>query len=243
MGSRRHSMMMGKSHIEAGNNRQFQTTNLLNSTVNVTGGSQVAIIDNEIECDFVYNDYLQANLKQLILKKLIKEHTEIFKEQIVIQTDFLFKMKESNESLQREIIDLQNQYEIGNILNNLQSNINGLSEVCVSLENPLLKLIQLMKNEKSKVKLVNIDSLKDQAEYDKFIEILSSCNDIMDKILNSGRDFESVKCFADAIKKHKDLTKKIQCIINITKNIQKELTHDLFKNLSDIFAANYNSNK
>lgn len=194
--------------------------------------------DLNVKYELAYNDYLQALMKQQIVRKTIDEHKEKLNDQILVHSEHLHKLENTYKDISIKIENLKQQGEIVDIINMLKDSMDEIERLCdkYNTHNRVQQITDILTEELNLVSVRNIKPIGSQEEYDEFISILTSLIAIIEKIQNAGRNFEEVNQFATAIKNFDELQNTVAQTAIKLRALKKKVTATLIQHGSDMFA-------
>lgn len=198
-------------------------------------------INHETECDMVYNDYLQAGMKKQFVENRVREHGQILKDQLLIQTENLHKRQQNLTEISADSKNFQTKSEVVLMMDYLQEHFACLTNECeennIKIELDHFKDALNLKCDK--IILKNIKALENREEYEFFFSILELTLAATQKIINSGRNFEEVHNLAENMR-------NLSCLVDVVKKsqrtvseLEKNTLYTYLQNMSDFFAKKY----
>jgi len=194
--------------------------------------------DADLDLDLIYNEYLQALMKQLIVKRTIRQQEEKLGDQILIQSEHLHKQKATYMNFTNKIENLKLQSEIVEVLNQLKESIDSIDEFSKQYDtcNYLKKLNEILRHECDLVTIRNIKPINSQKDYDELISTLNKLTESLKKFYLSGRNFEGVNKLAISLKCFNELTEKVRSAAKKVALLKKKAATVFIKQSSDYFA-------
>ncbi|KAF7278857.1 hypothetical protein GWI33_007920 [Rhynchophorus ferrugineus] len=198
----------------------------------------MAAPDFDLENDLAYNEYLQALMKQQIIKKTVEEHRNILNDQIFVQNEQLYKLRSTYKEIEDKIESLKQQTGIIELLDKLNIGVTQIEDINekYNVWKRLDQLSGILTDESNLISVRNIKPIMSQEEYDNLLLMLKNLNKLLERIISSGRNFKEVHHFAETIKTFEELRK----IVNETsfKNLElrKKAGIKFLAQASDMFA-------
>ncbi|KAG5891247.1 hypothetical protein JTB14_004361 [Gonioctena quinquepunctata] len=195
----------------------------------------------ETDCDIAYNDYLQALMKRQIIEKEIEERKRLLNGQIILQRANLEKKKCIYQEIKNDIESLKKKEQVIVTINSIRDNTSKLKTLYTAYQTEphIEKITKLLTSECDEVILKNIVAIKTQQEYDNLFGILQNLQSMLQKIVDSGRDFKGIHDLAENIRVSKEHIERIEETKTILNDSKNDSLSALLSNLSEIFAKQY----
>lgn len=227
-----------------GSTRSLNQTVRKNLNLTLGGPNQsrittlMAAPDLDLENDLAYNEYLQALMKQQIIKKTVEEHRKILCDQIFVQKEQLYKLESTYKEIRAKIESLKQQTNIVELLDKLNISVTQIEDISekYNVWKRLDQLSGILTDESNLISVLNIKPIKSQEEYNNLILILNNLNEVLERILNSGRNFEEVHDFAAIINKFEKLRKNVNKTSLTNLDLKKKAGIKFLTQASDMFA-------
>lgn len=123
--------------------------------------------------------------------------------------------------LEETIEKIKHQYHIHNIKNHLDT------------------LKEMLEIQCQKLFTKNVKPITTQEEYDQLLDTFRKLATTMEKIVTSGRDFDAIHQFAEAIRQLSHSRERCDAAREEMLVVEKKAITDLIANLSNIFAKKY----
>lgn len=236
-----HSTLMGSTSARALNRTVRQNLDITLSGAghpNIKSGMGPPTHDHELEFDLAYNDYMQALLKQQLVKKTIEQHENILNDQLLIQSEHFHKLENTLHEICDKIESLKEQSDVVELLQMLKSGVNEIEELCVkhNTHNRLNELDKILTQESNLVSTKNIRSISSQEEYDQLLQTLHNLKCVMEKIVKGDKKFKEVHELSDCIREFNKLNLTITTTAKELSNSNKRAEALILKQTSDFFA-------
>lgn len=196
--------------------------------------------DWELECDFAYNEYLQALMKKQIFQAKFQQIKTSINDQLSIYSESLFNDKRKYTEAQQDIEQKQLLTKRDEVMNRLNETLDEFLQISTecNLEMHLDDIISVLDLVKNRIFLENVEALKNQEECDKLASLLIKCNDILSRIKESTSNYQQLEKLANCLSQYLNLQQKV-----VVKNAdlveqQKTVGYNTLKGLSDYFAKN-----
>ncbi|XP_050308509.1 uncharacterized protein LOC126744946 isoform X1 [Anthonomus grandis grandis] len=216
----------------------FAAPSVPKRSLNRTAASNRTSTFTNKKADLLYNNYLQALMKQEVAKKTIKEHEEKINDQILIHTEKLYSMQLFLADINKQLENLEEQEIMAQLLETLKLKVNEVDELLenYSAENNVLKLQNLLIKECDLVSVKNIKSIESQEEFDKLMGVLGKLRDLLRKIISENSHLEEIHDVTEDFRQFKKLNRENLGKIGKIDEVNKKTARELSKELSDYFA-------
>lgn len=211
-----------RKNITNNSNKTIQTEKVLNGSG----------YDKSNEIDFLYNDYLQALLKENVVSELIKENEKLLYKQILYQKNNLLKLNIKLYVYKQEVVELNKKPDILKMLHSIEEETKKLFSCCDQLlSEGLLENFKdsLDSARQSTILLVNVTNPSDQNDINELFKQIELSNSSILKSLNVHHQYLT--------KIEKLGTEDINHLIKLKKTVKK--AYEIFKDNRYLVSSNY----
>lgn len=202
------------------------------------------VVDYDLSYDLAESNYLQALLFQKYTWKQSEKHALSLNDQLSKYTEVLSRRLEIMTKLEcdineREIQDFL-QIHLCNLEEKLDRNLKELSENVLFV---FVKILKKLESACANLYLNKVKPLKNQEEYDKLQALITKCEKILIKIINSSSDIDKYQKLNVCLSQFKNMENEITTTDNSVKTLEGDVNKLTLETVSDLlFEVDVNKN-
>lgn len=213
------------------------------STLNATQLLNKSVIppstDLQWECELAYNEYLQALMKRKIVKKRAEEIKQLVNDQLSLQRESLWKLKE-------EYLVLNKKVEMATLLEEAEVELKETKDLIdqLKLANSSFDLIknfdtikEILQSANNKISLKNVKPPQNQDECDELVMYMKECCEKLVKISKAIGDANNIGRLAELLSRIMQLKTELLEKDKVMTETITQTGENILKKISDGFAA------
>lgn len=152
----------------------------------------IAFEFRELKIEFSYNDYLQAIMKQAIVKRQITTNKTVLDGQIGYYTELLNEKEQILKDIKEDTEMMDQQRNIVEAVKILETKIDQMKSLYMGqqISTHLENIQRALEKECGKLWLKNVKPIETFEEYDRFVNVIEKLQSTLDKIICGEIDFE-----------------------------------------------------